>query len=128
MADKFKDQKEKADIINYQPPRQDLTDRQILAEYGSMEAYDRQMVRYCCTFYNRPNEFYDIFYQQIPSVQSTLKKRPYSPVLQILERTTDTTTESSLTSTTRSCLRQPAEKKSQPRLSQDRRYTRLLSS
>lgn len=85
MADKFKDQKNKADIINYQPPRQDLTDRQILAEYGSMEAYDRQMVRYCCTFYNRPNEFYDIFYQQIPSVQSTLKKRPYSPVLQILE-------------------------------------------
>jgi hypothetical protein len=85
MADKFKDQKYKDDIINYQPPRQDLTDRQIQEEYGSWDRYDKQMVRYCCTFYNRPNEFYDIFYQQMPSVQSTLKKKPYSPVLQILE-------------------------------------------
>jgi hypothetical protein len=85
MADKFKEQKVKDDIINYQPPRQDLTDKQIVEQYGSFDAYDKQMVRYCCTFYNRPNEFYDIFYQQIPSVQSTLKKRPYSPVLQILE-------------------------------------------
>jgi hypothetical protein len=85
MADKFKDQKKKDDIINYQPPRQDLTDKQIIEQYGGWEAYDKQMVRYCCTFYNRPNEFYDIFYQQMPSVQSTLKKKPYSPVLQILE-------------------------------------------
>jgi hypothetical protein len=85
MADKLKEKKLKDDIINYQPPRQDLTDKQIVEQYGSFDAYDKQMVRYCCTFYNRPNEFYDIFYQQIPSVQSTLKKRPYSPVLQILE-------------------------------------------
>jgi hypothetical protein len=81
-ADKVRPDK---DIISYQPPRQDLTDRQIISQYGSLDAYDRQMVRYCCTFYNRPNEFYDVFYQQMPSVQSTLKKRPYSPVLQMLE-------------------------------------------
>lgn len=85
MADKLKEKKLKDDIINYQPPRQDLTDKQIVEQYGTFDAYDKQMVRYCCTFYNRPNEFYDIFYQQIPSVQSTLKKRPYSPVLQMLE-------------------------------------------
>ena len=85
MAQKASKERDTTDIINYQPPRQDLTDRQLIAQYGSIDAYDRQMVRYCCTFYNRPNEFYDIFYQQMPSVQANLKKKPYSPVLQILE-------------------------------------------
>ena len=74
-----------SDVISYQPPRQDLTENQIISEYGGWDDYDRQMIRYCSTFYNRPNEFYDSFYQQQASVKSALYNRSYAPVIQILE-------------------------------------------
>ena len=74
-----------SDVISYQPPRQDMTENQILEEYGGWDRYDRQMIRYCSTFYNRPNEFYDSFYQQQASVKSALYNRSYAPIIQILE-------------------------------------------
>lgn len=85
MAKKNSINTQGADVISYQPPRQDMTENQILEEYGGWDRYDRQMIRYCSTFYNRPNEFYDSFYQQQASVKSALYNRSFAPVVQILE-------------------------------------------
>ena len=85
MAKKNSTNTQAADVISYQPPRQDMTENQILEEYGGWDRYDRQMIRYCSTFYNRPNEFYDSFYQQQASVKSALYNRSFAPVIQILE-------------------------------------------
>lgn len=75
----------KQDLISYLYPRQDMPEKELLEQYGSWETYDKQMIRYCCTYYNRPNRFFDGVMSNIGQNSTVNRRSVYSPVLQILE-------------------------------------------